>query len=166
MENAKIYKIVNNKNDKIYVGSSTYAYLANRMHMHRVMCKDLTGRRNSVLYNHMRDIGVSNFKIELIERCNCEDKHQLREREQFWLDKLKPELNMVRATPNPVPKERTFTAEQKTRTKEIKAIYYEQTKEQRTQPFICDCGCTIQLTEKTRHQKSKKHIELMKNKTN
>ena len=39
------------KNDKIYIGSTNNQYLCTRMTNHRQMCKNLTGRRNSKLYN-------------------------------------------------------------------------------------------------------------------
>jgi group I intron endonuclease len=101
MENAKVYKITNDVNDKIYIGSSNNQYLSTRMNGHRQMCKDLTGRRNTKLYNFMREIGVEHFHIELIEKVKCENINQLREREQFHIDILKPELNMFRAIENP-----------------------------------------------------------------
>ena len=37
----------------------------------------------------------------------------------------------------------------------------EKIKERKTQPFLCECGCTINWDEKARHRKSKKHINLM-----
>ena len=101
MENAKIYKITNDLNNKIYIGSSTYQYLCSRMNCHRQMCKDLSGRRDTKLYNYMREIGIQHFQIELIEKVQCENKCQLREREQQFIDMLKPELNMFRAIENP-----------------------------------------------------------------
>ena len=101
MENAKVYKITNDLNDKIYIGSSNNQYLSCRMACHRQMCKDLTGRRNTKLYNYMREIGVEHFNIELIEKSQCETKQQLREREQHHIEILKPELNMFRAIENP-----------------------------------------------------------------
>jgi hypothetical protein len=101
MENAKVYKITNDLNDKIYIGSSNNQYLSCRMTCHRQMCKDLTGRRNTKLYSYMREIGVEHFHIELIEKFQCETKQQLREREQHHIDILKPELNMFRAIENP-----------------------------------------------------------------
>ena len=101
MENAKVYKITNDLSDKIYIGSSTYQYLCSRMNCHRQMCKDTTGRRNTVLYNYMREIGIEHFRIELIEKVQCENILQLREREQYYIDLQKPELNMFRAIENP-----------------------------------------------------------------
>ena len=101
MENAKVYKITNDLNDKIYIGSSKYQYLCCRMNCHRQMCKDMSGRRNTTLYNFMREIGVQHFKIELIEKVQCVTIQQLREREQYYIDLLKPELNMFRSIENP-----------------------------------------------------------------
>ena len=49
----------------------------------------------------MREIGIEHFKIELIEKVECENKTQLRKREQYFIDELKPELNMFRAIENP-----------------------------------------------------------------
>ena len=40
----------------------------------------------------------------------------------------------------------------------------EKIKERKTQPFLCECGCTINWDEKARHRKSKKHINLMEQK--
>ena len=101
MENAKVYKIINDIDDKIYVGSSTYYRLCERMNVHRHHAKDESGRRNSKLYLFMREIGISHFKIELIEKYECKTSQELKEREQHWIDELKPELNMFRAIENP-----------------------------------------------------------------
>ena len=52
--------------------------------------------------------------------------------------------------------------------KQYKKDNYEKNKEhvkqQRSQPFVCECGCTIQIQEKTRHRKTLKHINLMEQK--
>jgi len=128
MENAKIYKLVNDIDNKVYIGSSTYAYLASRMNIHRQMCKDVSGRRNTILYNYMREIGVEHFKIEILEKVICENKQQLREREQHWIDELKPELNMVRAIP--ADKEYYKERRDKENERETKKKYYEEHREE------------------------------------
>ena len=101
MDNGKIYKLINTENDKIYIGSSNNQYLSQRMNLHNQICKDTSGRRNSKLYIFMREIGIEKFKIELIEKYVCETKQQLVEREQYWIEQLKPELNTIRAIANP-----------------------------------------------------------------
>lgn len=102
MNNGKIYKLVNTENSKIYVGSSNYQYLSSRLNTHKQLCKDTSGRRGSILYKTMREIGPEKFSIELIEVFSCENKIQLAEREQHWIEQLKPELNMFRAIKNPL----------------------------------------------------------------
>ena len=96
---SKVYKITNSIDDEIYIGSTTYQYLATRINSHRMMCKDISGRRDSKLYNKMRELGVENFKIELLEEVNCESKEDLLKKEQEYIDLLKPSLNMLRCKP-------------------------------------------------------------------
>lgn len=97
--NSKIYKITNSINGDIYIGSTTMLYLCSRMNMHRMMCKDISGRRDSKLYTSMRNLGVKNFQIELLENYNCENKIDLSNKEQEYIDLLKPTLNMVNSRP-------------------------------------------------------------------
>ena len=92
----QIYKLTNDINNKIYVGS-THNLLNTRMRCHRSKSKNITGRRNSKLYSHMREIGIEHFKIELIEKFNFETKEQRFIKEQYWIEKIKPELNMFNA---------------------------------------------------------------------
>lgn len=85
---------------KTYVGSTKNS-LKYRLYHHLKQSEDITGRRNSVLYQFIREQGCTNFTIELLEEYTHDNPKQLREREQYWIDQLKPELNMFRAIPNP-----------------------------------------------------------------
>jgi len=58
----KIYKIINNIDDKIYIGSTAYS-LEVRFNKHLY---DVSHRSRNKLHIHMRNLGVENFKIELI----------------------------------------------------------------------------------------------------
>jgi hypothetical protein len=87
--NGKIYKIVNDVDDKIYVGSTT-TMLSKRMSGHRSKCKYEPTRK---IYAHFNEVGVHNFSIVLIELFPCNSKMELERRERFWIDELKPELN-------------------------------------------------------------------------
>ena len=89
-ENGKIYKITNTTDDKIYIGS-TINTLNTRFNGHKSSSRE--NKRFSNLYNHIRLIGVENFKIELIENYKCETQSQLIERENYYIHKLKPHLN-------------------------------------------------------------------------
>ena len=61
--NSKIYKIVNNVDDKIYVGS-TCSSLAKRKGQHKA---NLNKYPNMASYKHFNEVGWDNVDIVLIE---------------------------------------------------------------------------------------------------
>ena len=190
MEHAKVYKIINDVSDKIYVGSSTYYRLCERMNIHRQQSKDTTGRRNSKLYLYMREIGVEHFKIELIEKCDCKTKEE-----------LKPELNMFRANSDPDPtnyfkkyhethreernkksnenyhankeyyleKQKEYREENKEEISKRRKEYREENKdkisEQRKKTITCECGAILTKCHLLRHLKTKSHLSLVEDKS-
>ena len=96
--NGKIYKIVNDVDDQIFVGSTCKQRLCQRMAMHRAdFCRFLEDDSRDFeikLYFHILEIGQDHFRIELIENYACETKEQLRAREGHWLSLLHPSLNI------------------------------------------------------------------------
>lgn len=88
-QNGKIYKLVNNVDDKIYVGS-TCNLLRVRKGKHKITAK---GEPTRHVYAHLNGVGWINVEIILIETCPCDDKDELHKRERYWIDELKPELN-------------------------------------------------------------------------
>lgn len=93
-QQGKIYKIVNNVTDDIYIGSTSKKTLAQRMSLHR-FC--VNKHPNLKIYKCMNEIGVENFKIILLESFPCETKDELRAREDKWICDMKPTLNTIRA---------------------------------------------------------------------
>jgi hypothetical protein len=87
--NGKIYKIINSVNDKIYVGS-TCNELTKRLMNHKSYSKK---NPNIKLYENCNLVGWGNVKIELVEDFSCNDRVSLVEREQYYIEQLKPELN-------------------------------------------------------------------------
>ena len=86
--NAKIYRIVNDFNDQVYIGS-TCQTLAKRLYSHRRDC-DKTRQYNGRLYQLVRRHGGwQGFRICLVEEFSCENNDQLRQREQHHIDELK-----------------------------------------------------------------------------
>jgi len=80
-KNGKIYKILNDINDEVYVGSTTQS-LSKRMAKHRGEIntqKQLRGKNK--LYEKMRELGKDHFYIELVEECPCDNIEQLHARE-------------------------------------------------------------------------------------
>lgn len=79
-----VYKISNNLNNKIYIGSSKN--IKSRFHSHIYSLSK--GKHNSKhlqnFYNKHKEI---HFRMEVLEECDIKD---LKDREQFYLDTLKP----------------------------------------------------------------------------
>jgi group I intron endonuclease len=74
-QNGKIYKIVNNQNNIVYIGSTANT-LCKRMYGHKgdskkESCNDRT------FYKAVNQIGVENFKIILIKNFPCSDRNEL-----------------------------------------------------------------------------------------
>lgn len=91
----KIYKIVCNDTNQIYIGS-TITPLIIRLAEH------LNGYRKWLRNPHKyRYISVfpilekCNFKIELIEEFPCMSDQELKKRERYWFDKI-PSINLIR----------------------------------------------------------------------
>ena len=89
----KVYKIVNDITDEIYVGS-TKDEISKRMGSHRRACKNANPQR---IYQCMREHGVEHFRIVLVEDFKHERNEQLRMREQYWIEQLGATLNGCRA---------------------------------------------------------------------
>lgn len=85
-----IYKIYNSVTKKCYVGSSKN--INSRWKKHK---EDLTANRhhNQHLQNDWNKYGKDAFQLEVIEVCLL-DKGILIEREQYYIDTLKPEYNI------------------------------------------------------------------------
>ena len=84
-KNGRIYCIRNTIDDDIYVGS-TCQPISKRMAKHRDSMKEVN--RNTKIFTRMRDIGVDNFYIELIEECPCDNLEQLRRREGHFIREM------------------------------------------------------------------------------
>lgn len=95
----KIYKLVNDVDNEIYVGS-TCLPLHKRLYEHKSLSKK---RPNARVYQYVHQIGWQNVKIVLLETYACNTKDELLRRERHWIDELKPSLNKV--LPLRTPKE-------------------------------------------------------------
>ena len=72
---SKIYKIPNDYNDHVYIGS-TCDTLSKNFSKHKSN-KTSQYKMNRPLYKLINDIGFERFRIELICNYPCEDKYQL-----------------------------------------------------------------------------------------
>ena len=118
-QQGKIYKIVNSKDFMVYVGSTSQKNLRSRWGKHM---SNIREGSTSKVYNHMREVGVKNCKIVLLENWPCDSKQELHQREQYYMDKVSADLslNTYRAVNNMTNRERAIESNNK-RKEECKA---------------------------------------------
>jgi len=103
-----IYKITNKVNGKIYVGSSINVF--NRWRVHK--CCLINNEHHSILLQRAWNRhGEQNFVFEVVEEVSKKEK--LIEREQHYLDVLKPEYNICKIAGNTLGFKHSEEAKQK-----------------------------------------------------
>tara|TARA_A100001201_G_scaffold127065_1_gene111687 strand:- start:432 stop:854 length:423 start_codon:yes stop_codon:yes gene_type:complete len=75
----KIYKIVCEENNNIYIGSTT-------RELHRRLSRHKSDKRNNNGNCYSRFLDLERSQIILLENYPCESKNQLLKREQYWID--------------------------------------------------------------------------------
>ena len=102
----KIYKIIDESNGDLYIGS-TIQELITRFRTHGFF----------KVYNKQK----SNCKISLIEEYPCDNRRELEEREQYWMDRI-----------DCINKTRAFTSKEleKQKNKKRSSKYYLENKEE------------------------------------
>ena len=86
-----IFKIVCNKTSDFYIGSTTRK-IKTIFIAHKSNAKLNKSNR---LYDHMRENGIENFRIEVIEEFEITSKDEIGKKEKEYYMKLKPTLNMI-----------------------------------------------------------------------
>jgi excinuclease UvrABC nuclease subunit len=86
-----IYRWVNEINDSSYVGSSVN--LAKRFKAYFAIKYKSKPRDNIILCKSLAKNGLSAFRLEIIKYC---DKYEVLKWEQYWMDILQPEYNILK----------------------------------------------------------------------
>ena len=86
--NGKIYKIVDNTNGNIYVGSTTQKYLYDRLSKHKNSYKRFLEGKGKYCCTSCEIIKNNNYDIILLELVNSNSKDELKSRERFFIDTL------------------------------------------------------------------------------
>ena len=139
LDNAKIYKIVDNTSDNIYIGS-TCKTLKTRLLEHKNDYK----RFIKGLYHNVKSFEIlknNDYKIELLEDCNIKTKQELLKRERFYIENNEC-LNKY--IPGRTDKE-----------------YYITNKDKINEKFDCECGGKYTHTHKSRHIKTTIHLNFL-----
>ena len=180
-----IYKIVCNdlKIKECYVGATTQ--FTKRKNGHKLNCINEKSRDyNCEVYKFIRtNGGWNNWTMVMVEQYPCKTKLESGQRERHWIETLKAELNIN--VPSRNEKERRKQSgydkmyyeknkeqilKKQTQHKEEKKQYdlefrnknKEQLSEKHKEKITCECGLICNKCHLLRHQKTKKHIELMK----
>jgi hypothetical protein len=175
---AKIYKITNDYNDDVYIGS-TCDTLVKRFSGHKKSCTN-SQKKDRPLYSLINEIGFDRFRIELLFEFSCNDKYELRQKEGEYIRKFGTLNCYIAGRTNEnyklEYKEKFDEYHQNYRDTNKHIIaqkdkqYYEQNKEailtRQKREIICECGCSTSSCHLQRHMRTNKHINLMKLKSN
>ena len=154
LDKGKIYKIVDNTNQNVYIGS-TCKTLKTRLSVHKCHYKMfLKG-----LYGNIKSFDIiknNNYKIELLEDCNIKTKQELLARERYF---IKNNNCLNKYIPGRSYKQ--YYNDNKDKAKD----YYETNKDKinikKKEKFDCLCGGQYTNVNKSRHIKTSKHIKYL-----
>jgi hypothetical protein len=175
-QNGKIYKIVCNITNEIYVGS-TISSLSERLRHHISEYKYYINNKQNFVSSFVI-IERGNYKIVLLENCPCETKEQLLIRERYYFDtlncinKMRPIITTKEQCEYKQDYYKQYYIENRDEIKEQHKQYYIENKkeiakkhkqygienrEKLTELFDCECGGKYQKQNKALHFKSKRH---------
>jgi hypothetical protein len=160
MNRGRVYKIVNDVDDDIYIGSTT-TKLGKRWSNHKAHAKI---HPNRTIYSKMNSIGIEHFQIVLIERLRCDNKKILRDREQHYIELYQPTLNTYTAYTgiaiNDDYDKQYHINNREHRIEQMKQYHIENRErrlKQMSKKCQCVCGRTYTYVNKIQHQKTRIH---------
>lgn len=171
--NGKIYKLVDNTNGNIYIGS-TIKTLNRRLIKHKSEYKGYLNEKSKFITSY-DIIKNGDYKMELIENYPCENKKQLEDREGFYIRNS----NCINKTILGRT-EQQYRIDNKEKVKKWKKEFYCRHREDilkknkrhrelnkdkirvyESRTFECICGTTLTIKKRARHFRSIKHINFM-----
>ena len=148
---------------KIYVGH-TINWIQ-RKYNHKSNCNNSNSKMyDYFVYQFIRENGGwDNWDMVLIEEYECETKLQAEQRERYWIENLKAEINRV----IPSRTKREYYETNKEQRKEYQKEYRETNKEkilkQQSEKILCKCGSELRKDDMSRHRRTKKHLNYSAN---
>jgi hypothetical protein len=82
----KIYKIVCNITDEIYIGSTKEKYLTRRLQKHKSYVNENLKNPKRNMPTSSQILKRGDFQIVLIENYPCKTKYELESRERYWIE--------------------------------------------------------------------------------
>jgi len=163
----KIYKIVDNTNNNVYIGSTCEPILARRLAKHIGNFKSYKKGKFHFI-SSFKIFENGNYNIVLIEDFPCENKNQLYARERYWTENINCiNINRNQGIIHELGGLQEYKKEYHEKNKESilnrKKIYYQNNKAKLNEKFICYCNGCFTKKNKSTHIKSKKHQAYLEN---
>ena len=138
-----IYKLINyDYPDLLYVGSTTNFTKRKQGHKERCL-NEKSKKHNLKLYVSIREYGGwENWSMIKICDYPCNNRREAEQEEDKYMLELKANMNMVRA----------FRTKQQ---------YREDNKHKINEKLVCECGLNYTYNHKARHERTKKHMDLI-----
>lgn len=180
----KIYKIWSPKGDKIYIGSTCKDRLCQRMTGHRNKYNYYKKNNTNLITSYLLfdEYGIENCFIELIESKECSNKDEKNQLEGHYIRILecvnkniigrtlkeyyednKDKIKQYREANKESIKQ--YRKDNKESIKQYRTEYSELNKvkinEKRKEKILCKCGSNIRRSNKSSHEKTLKHKQLM-----
>ena len=181
LSKAKIYKIIDNTNDNVYIGS-TCKTLKERLISHKCSYN----RFLKGLYNNVKSFDIiknNDYHIELLENCNIKTKQELFQRERYYiennecLNKVIPgrsRIETIKAYNEAnKDKQREYRDTNKDKVKAYREAYRntnkdkikafrDANKDKQNEKCECECGGKFTISNKACHFKSTIHQKFIK----
>jgi len=152
-----------------YIGSSTD--LTRRKSTHKECCNNPNSQSyNLKVYRCIRENnGWDNWSMILVESFPCENKLELRKRERYWIETLKPTLNSCIPTRTMIEWRDEYNKQyyinnadiEKERQKKYYTNNIEKIKKNNKEKITCECSAIVCKIHITRHRKTDKHKKLL-----
>jgi hypothetical protein len=154
----KIYKLCCKDPEikEIYVSYTTNIPARKRYHKLCLQKENIKSYFDYVNHFIRENGGWNNWQLILIERFPCKEKMEAEARCHYWVNELNATLNKSLNT-----EREEQEIERENKTVEYMKEDYRRNLAKLTGEYVCQCGKTCWYMNKTKHFKSKKHIEFM-----
>lgn len=171
--NSSVYKLLKQDdydNKNIYIGSTTNFKV--RKNNHKTCCNNDNAKSyNLKVYQFIRDNGGwTEWTMIQLEAFPCETKKELQNRERYWIEQLKPVLNIEIPTKTLTEYNKEYRDNNKEKLVENYNIYYDKNKEvileKKKEKITCECGSIVCKHTLAKHKRTQTHIKWIEEKNN
>jgi hypothetical protein len=170
--NAKIYKIVDNTNGNMYIGSTTQYTLAKRLTGHvRSFKAYQKGYKNNLMtsFKILENGDYDIVLLEIVDDCTCKDQLKAKERYHIENNRCVNKIIVGRTRKEHyeanksqiLQKHKKYYESNKEQINQNKKLYYQNNLEviraKQNAKTICHCGGHYLHSHKAKHERTKKH---------